>query len=439
MPKFRLQRRALAELGALLLVVVSMLSMSCAAKPLPMPSSLPAFDSTTDSATIAKATHIAAIVNSAKRFHHVLNTSDISSVSAFDRTIWTNVTIRPSNFNVNEIATDQRPMNANAFKYYYHHHHYHRTTSTNSQREQFEANILPHSDQTIADKLSATTAISELNLDTMNARQHNIDLNEVQNVPLLRRQRRRRRRRRRLLVHHRRRNTASTEIGRAPSTSNDDADDKFLSTTSSSDYHAIVTSFTSTPTTPVAATAANRKSHHTSSTQSVFLDFLNKNNQNNFYVAENGTHTDDDIIASRSREPDGIKTMSTTSRTLSVRQRSRRTARSLQTSIERAQRKKALRNGSEKTSLERIERSANLSLTKTTKRLQLLIKSRLLQLLPDGTINGTQNDESEYSEYSTSFFFSFRILLSPLRPFRANAFRALSRMPVRQLRDFEPK
>lgn len=50
--------------------------------------------------------------------------------------------------------------------------------------------------------------------------------------------------------------------------------------------------------------------------------------------------------------------------------------------------------------LERNERSANLSLAKTSKRIQLLVKSRLLQILPDGTINGTQNDESDYSKYS---------------------------------------
>lgn len=59
-------------------------------------------------------------------------------------------------------------------------------------------------------------------------------------------------------------------------------------------------------------------------------------------------------------------------------------------------RKKLIRNDTE--NLERIERSANLSLAKATKRIQLLIKSRFLQLLPDGTVNGTQDEDSEYSE-----------------------------------------
>lgn len=59
-------------------------------------------------------------------------------------------------------------------------------------------------------------------------------------------------------------------------------------------------------------------------------------------------------------------------------------------------RKKHIRNDTD--NLERIERSANLSLAKATKRIQLLIKSRFLQLLPDGTVNGTQDEDSEYSE-----------------------------------------
>lgn len=59
-------------------------------------------------------------------------------------------------------------------------------------------------------------------------------------------------------------------------------------------------------------------------------------------------------------------------------------------------REKLIRNDTE--NLERIERSANLSLAKATKRIQLLIKSRFLQLLPDGIVNGTQDEDSEYSE-----------------------------------------
>lgn len=50
-------------------------------------------------------------------------------------------------------------------------------------------------------------------------------------------------------------------------------------------------------------------------------------------------------------------------------------------------------------SLDRNERSTNFShITGTSRKIQLLIKNRLLQLLPDGTVNGTQDDGSDYSE-----------------------------------------
>lgn len=47
--------------------------------------------------------------------------------------------------------------------------------------------------------------------------------------------------------------------------------------------------------------------------------------------------------------------------------------------------------------LERNERSANLS--HVNSKIQLFIKNRLLQILPDGTVNGTQDDASDFSEY----------------------------------------
>lgn len=73
-----------------------------------------------------------------------------------------------------------------------------------------------------------------------------------------------------------------------------------------------------------------------------------------------------------------------------------RTERSVQ--LANANKRKLLRNDSN--SAERIERSANFSLTKATKRIQLLIKGRILQMLPDGTVNGTLDDQSEYSKYA---------------------------------------
>ncbi|XP_055313955.1 ras guanine nucleotide exchange factor Q [Sitodiplosis mosellana] len=69
-----------------------------------------------------------------------------------------------------------------------------------------------------------------------------------------------------------------------------------------------------------------------------------------------------------------------------------RTERSVQIA---ANKRKRLHNDSN--NAERIERSANFSLSKATKRIQLLIKGRFLQMLPDGTVNGTQDDQSEYT------------------------------------------
>lgn len=63
------------------------------------------------------------------------------------------------------------------------------------------------------------------------------------------------------------------------------------------------------------------------------------------------------------------------------------------------------KNNSNKTKishLDRNERSANLShITGGARKIQLYIKNRFLQLLPDGTINGTTDDLSDFSEYFT--------------------------------------
>jgi hypothetical protein len=53
-----------------------------------------------------------------------------------------------------------------------------------------------------------------------------------------------------------------------------------------------------------------------------------------------------------------------------------------------------------KSTLDRNERSANLShITGSARKIQLYIKNRFLQLMPDGTVNGTTDDLSDYSEY----------------------------------------
>lgn len=53
----------------------------------------------------------------------------------------------------------------------------------------------------------------------------------------------------------------------------------------------------------------------------------------------------------------------------------------------------------------RAQRSANLShITGTSRTIQMFLKNRYLQLLPDGTVNGTTDYNSVYSEYSFLFF-----------------------------------
>lgn len=51
--------------------------------------------------------------------------------------------------------------------------------------------------------------------------------------------------------------------------------------------------------------------------------------------------------------------------------------------------------------LERNERSANLShISGSARKIQLYIKNRFLQLMPDGAVNGTTDDKSDFSKYS---------------------------------------
>lgn len=75
-----------------------------------------------------------------------------------------------------------------------------------------------------------------------------------------------------------------------------------------------------------------------------------------------------------------------------------RTERSAQLKLSDMKRKRIQRNQHGNLFEKRIERSANLSLSKATKRIQLLIKGRFLQMLPDGTVNGTHDDTSEHSK-----------------------------------------
>lgn len=61
---------------------------------------------------------------------------------------------------------------------------------------------------------------------------------------------------------------------------------------------------------------------------------------------------------------------------------------------------KRVKNKTKLSTLERNERSANLShITGSARKIQLYIKNRFLQLLPDGSVNGTTDDLSDYSKF----------------------------------------
>ena len=58
------------------------------------------------------------------------------------------------------------------------------------------------------------------------------------------------------------------------------------------------------------------------------------------------------------------------------------------------------KRGKRQRDADRNERSANLShITGANRKIQLYIKNRFLQILPDGSINGTHDDNSDYSKY----------------------------------------
>lgn len=187
---------------------------------------------------------------------------------------------------------------------------------------------------------------------------------------------------------------------KSPSIKTIDSIDTITATTAST---TTTTTFVATATQNIVTSTATATATVKSTIQSVFLDYLNNN--------INGTTdlqpidepnlslntTNDDR---KDFEPSPIDSISAEDETILSR-----TDRSVHVQIDK--RKKLLRNDTD--NLERIERSANLSLSKATKRIQLLIKGRFLQLLPDGTINGTQSEESDYSKYPrfgpNGFFF----------------------------------
>lgn len=120
--------------------------------------------------------------------------------------------------------------------------------------------------------------------------------------------------------------------------------------------------------------------------QSVFLDHLNNFNETK---SQHNDSINNDNMNPNNQSQDMVN-----AEILS------RTERSVQIA---SNKRKRLHNDT--SSAERIERSTNFSLNKATKRIQLLIKGRFLQMLSDGTVNGTQDDQSEYGEFFFRFIF----------------------------------
>lgn len=63
------------------------------------------------------------------------------------------------------------------------------------------------------------------------------------------------------------------------------------------------------------------------------------------------------------------------------------------------------RNLHHKNNLDRNERSTVSHLSGPSRKIQLYIKNRFIQLLPDGTVNGTQDEQCDYSKYMKIFCF----------------------------------
>jgi hypothetical protein len=60
----------------------------------------------------------------------------------------------------------------------------------------------------------------------------------------------------------------------------------------------------------------------------------------------------------------------------------------------------------------RNERSTNLShITGTSRKIQIYIKNRHLQILPDGTVNGTNDENSDFCEYHFLFIMFWSLIL----------------------------
>lgn len=128
------------------------------------------------------------------------------------------------------------------------------------------------------------------------------------------------------------------------------------------------------------------------------LNLINKNNSNELNFYPNSTMDYEILIATTTPPNESSSVFYIPHRTeRSIQQQQQQLNipddnNSSQLSIRSKRRRKS-------SPLDRNERSANLShITGATRKIQLYIKNRYLQLLPDGTVNGTQDELSDFSE-----------------------------------------
>lgn len=373
MPSTCLQWRALAVLGALLMVV-SMWTMICAAKPLPFYAQNQSIDdqpmhinrksyseqnteeffhvlktnSRDDNNYDSNNTNVMATIN-----EHIQIRSVISSlkVPKRKRGIFLNSSNRVTVDRIKTMFYNNHANTSNA----------HLRNDGNKINEIKPNNnaVELHSDRTILYNYSDSASQSELNIDTS---QTSVDVQQLQTELATTTN---------SLIQ-----TRITSKNAALNSSDTHSTNDAIQIATTSNNYANVASYPFYSMQPMIINTTITTNSTTSINQSVFLDYINNYNNTNLSKY-------DDIN-------DRINS------TMQKNEIFSRTERSIHVNSNETTRKKSPRN--DKTNLDRIERSANLSLTKATKRIQILIKSRLLQLLPDGTVNGTQNDESEFSK-----------------------------------------
>ncbi|XP_031621302.1 serine/threonine-protein kinase DDB_G0283821 [Contarinia nasturtii] len=131
---------------------------------------------------------------------------------------------------------------------------------------------------------------------------------------------------------------------------------------------------------PVMQTTTHQSTITTkASIQSVFLDHLNNFNETKSQNIDS-INNNDHLNPNNQDVVDDAEILSRTDRSVHI-----------------ATNKRKRLHNNESSNVDRLERSANFSLNRATKRIQVLIKGRFIQMLTDGTVNGTQDNDSEYT------------------------------------------